>query len=176
MTDQIRTGQVIDALLALCRTVPGFVDPATCADDGGAAVRVWDGPEWQLVDAETPGGHLVIGWSGDRASPSPSADTDWVGGPIAGTARPRDETTRLVCLASARWAETPKAARDAALSTVSAVAAVCRADPSLGINTSGTVGGIRTLTFVTGGSLTQSAREDGYTASQMFTITYKTRV
>ncbi|WP_460021748.1 hypothetical protein, partial [Kineosporia succinea] len=128
------------------------------------------------LESNTRGRHLIIGWSGDRGSPSPAADTDWVAGSIARDVRPRDETTRLVCLGTAQWADSPKAARDQALQLVSAVAGICRTDPSLGIDTSATVGGHRTLTYVTGGSLTQSAVQEGFTASQLFTITYKTRV
>lgn len=174
MVDQIRIGQVIDALVSTIGGRPGFRSP-----DGRESLNeatVWDGPQWQTVEDHAPGGHVVIGWPGEFESPSPAATTTWEAGPIASTNRPRDETTQVACLATAQRHETVKDARDACLALLTTVAAVCREDPSLGIDTAATVGGVRTITYVTAGSFTQLLGPNGFAAELEFTVTYKSRV
>jgi hypothetical protein len=171
---QHRVGQVIDALVDGLRTTPGFRGP----DDAGLAPEctVWDGPEWNISEDHADGGHLVIGWGGgDPDSVTPSADTDWQAGPIAAATRARDETTQLVCTAVAQRHDSPKEARDEAISILTAVAAYCRADPSLGLDMSETIGGVLASTYVTGGTLSQWV-DRGFNAQMTFTVTYRARV
>lgn len=172
MTDT-RMGQVIDAMVAGLGATTGFRPSAS--EEYATATTVWDGPEWQLVEDHGPGGHVVIGYSGPRGSKQPSVTSSWESGPIAGTNRPRNETAQVNCFATAQRHATAKGARNEVIAIVTAVAAFCRADPSLGINTAGTIGGISTLTFLSGGSLVQFA-DRGCTAEFEFTITYKARV
>lgn len=170
---EMRLGQVIDAIVTGLGATTGFRLSTT--DVYTEATTVWDGPEWQVVDDNGPGGHVVIGYSGPRGGRSPSATTSWDAGPIAGTNRPRDEVTQLNCFVTAQRHATARGARNEAITIVSAVAAFCRADPSLGINTAGTIGGVRNLTFVTNGNVVQFS-DRGFNCEIEFTITYKTRV
>lgn len=174
MADQIRIGQVIDALVSKIGDLPGFRFPT--GTESMDESTVWDGPEWQVVEDHAPGGHVVIGDPGEFETPTPAATSTWQAGPIASTNRPRNEVTQIACLATAQKHETVKDARDACLAMLTAVAAVCREDPSLGIDTSATVGGVRTITYVTAGSFTQSLGPNGFTARLDFTVTYDTRV
>jgi hypothetical protein len=174
MVDQIRIGQVIDALVQQIGDRPGWRFPT--GRESMDESTVWDGPEWQKVEDHAPGGHVVIGWPGEFDSPVPAASTTWESGPIASSNRPRDEVTAVTCLATAQKHETVKDARDACMVLLAEVAAVCREDPSLGIDTAATVGGVRTITYVTAGSFTQLFGPNGFTAELQFTVTYKTRV
>lgn len=170
---EIRTGQVIDALVSSLRALPGFRAPTD--RDYAPNTTVWDGPEIDTVTDNAPGAHLVVGYGGTADVATPAADSTWSTGPIAGRVHPREEVTLIACMAKVDRMDSPKAARDAVLEVVTQVAQLCRADPSLGIDTSQTIGGVSTLAWVTGGNLTQWAH-DGFTAMQAFTVTYKTRV
>jgi len=172
---ETRLAQVMDRLVELARALPGHRGPTdyTTADD---LITVYDGPEIRATDDRAPGGHLVIGWPGDSADTVTAAGSTSVeAGPIASTARPRDEVGTIICRAIQDQAGTAKDARDGALAQIASVAALCRSDPSLGLNTSDTIGGVRTITFVTAGDLYQYL-SGGYTCEWEFSITYKTRV
>ena len=170
-----RAGQVIDRLLVLARALPGHRDPnGTTSTDG--LVTVYDGPEIRATDDAIDQTFVVIGWSGaDPDALEPAASSNWVAGPIAATTRPRDETTVIACKVISQRGELMKAARDAAIAELEAVAGICRSDPSLGIDTSATIGGVRTLAWVTAGTMLQYD-ERGYVCEIEFTVTYQTRV
>lgn len=170
---ETRLGQVIDALVNGLGATTGF--RPSFSEEYATATTVWDGPEWQVVEDHGAGGNVVIGYSGPRGARSASATSTWAAGPIAGTNRPREEVTQVNCFATAQRHGTPRGARNEAIAIVSAVAAFCRSDPSLGINTSGTIGGVSTLTSLTAGSIVQFA-DRGFTCEIDFTITYKARV
>lgn len=172
---ETRVGQVIDAVIAKLAATTGFRlygDSNSTAD----LVTVFDGAEIRATDDNIDQVLLVIGWAGDDPEQtSAAADIALTTGPIAATNRPRDEQTSIACKVMSHRAGTQKEARDAGLATLVAVAKVCRADPSLGINTSDTIGGVRTLAWVTAGQLTQYLH-NGYVAELDFTISYQSRV
>lgn len=171
---QIRTGQVIDALVAQLRAQPGFRSKWTYGTNPDTTV--WDGPEWQNSEDHAPGAHVVIGFGGlDRDDRQPAATANWTAGPMASSVRARQETGTIACMAICDRADTPKIARDTVFAVASMVAQLDRLDPALGIDTSETIGGVRTVVTVTAGVLTQWARE-GFTATQAFTVSYETRV
>lgn len=174
-TDQFRTGQVIDALVSICRGTTGHRAPGATLSTLGL-VTVYDGPELFSTDDAIDDTLLIIGWSGESSDQlSTTARGSFRTGPIAATVRPRDEATTIACKAISQRAETAKQARDAAIAELAVVAGVCRSDPSLGINTSATIGGVRLLAFVTAGTLTQY-QDKGYVAEIDFDVTYSTRV
>lgn len=174
MTDT-RVGQVIDALIAGMRATTGFRgpnDPSTVA----GLTTVFDSSEVWTTDDRDGQSFLVVGYAGDDPEDDvPVATTAFTRGPIAVPARPRDELATIHCRAIADGKETPKIARDAALLILSAVSAFCRADPSLGINTSDTVGGVRTIAYVTAGDLLAYAH-NGHTAEWSFDVSFSSRV
>lgn len=174
---ETRTAQVIDALIALSAAITGYrlADEYTGPDPSW--VTVWDGPAIRGQDDNSDGaGHLIIGYSGDDPEAlQPAAQTTIGPGPMASTVRPRDEVGTIVCRAVFDCADTPKQARDAALAILTAVANLCRSDPTLGINASATVGGVIVRCWVTAGTLLQY-QVNGYTAEWEFTVTFKTRV
>lgn len=174
MAIQTRTAQVIDALVAGTRALAGHRAPDGTAS--GKLVTVYDGPEIRSTDDAVDDAWLVIGWSGSGADDlEPAAQVIQSRGPIAATNRPRNEVVTVNCLASVRRGESAKLARDLATAELGVVAELLRADPSLGINTAGTIGGVRTIAFVTAGTLTQYLL-DGYVAEWSFTVTYDSRV
>lgn len=172
---ETRLEQVIDQLVLLTRALPDHRGPA----DQTTALNqttVFDGPEVRTTDDVSDGASLIIGWGGESADEVTVAGSSTIArGPIAAQTRPADEIGTIVCRAVYQNAETAKLARDGALATLTAVAALCRATPDLGINTSGTIGGVRTLAFVTAGDLYQYL-DRGYVAIREFTVTFKTRV
>jgi hypothetical protein len=170
-----RVGQVIDRLLVLTRALPGHRDPnGTTSTDG--LVTVYDGPEVRSTDDAIDNTLLVIGWSGtDTDALEEAASSSWTSGPIASTVRPRDETTIVACKVISQRGDSPKAARDGAVAEVEALAQLCRNDPSLGIDTSATIGGVRTLAWVTAGSVVQYL-DAGYVCEIDVTVSYNTRV
>jgi hypothetical protein len=175
-----RVGQVIDRLLVLTRALAGHRDPnGTMSTDG--LVTVYDGPEVRSTDDAIDSTLLIIGWSGDDTDAlEEAASSSWTSGPIAATSsgtpiRPRDETTTVSCKVISQRAETMKAARDGAITELEAVAQLCRNDPSLGIDTSATIGGVRTLAWVTAGSMVQYL-DAGYVCELDFTVSYNARV
>jgi hypothetical protein len=167
---------VIDALISLTTALPGYRLPSGRGMSVGATT-VYDGPEWTASDDGSDGAQLVIGWSGSGPSElEVAADSTWVSGPIAGSVHPRDEVTTVACMAFGQRAERSRDARVVAYQVMSDVAQVCRADPSLGINTTNdAIGGMRTLCFVTAGQLVQYS-SNGYVAQLGFTVTYSARV
>jgi hypothetical protein len=174
MTQQ-RVVQVIDALIARTSALPGYRLPGSVGQFG-STTTVYDGPQFTSTDDIEPGGFLVIGWSGaDSDHLEPAAESSWVSGPIAGSVHPRDETTTITCMAIAQRAESVRDARVAAFQQLSDVAAVCRADTSLGINTADVIGGVNTLCYVAAGQLIQYAL-NGYVAELGFSVTYQARV
>lgn len=172
---ETRVAQVIDVLVAGTRALPGFrywSDVTTAA----GLTTVFDGAEHRATDDHAEGSLLIVGWPGDDADAVElAATTSLSSGPIAATNRPRDEVGTVQCKAISQNKETQKQARDGALAVITAVASFCRADPSLGIQTSDTIGGVRTIAWVTAGTLAQYLRS-GYVAEWDFTVTFKTRV
>lgn len=172
---ETRIGQVTDKVLTLVRALPNHRGPSDTVSTPGL-VTVYDGPEVNSTDDQIDNTFVVIGWSGTNHD-----DLETMGrislraGPIAAANRPRDETTTIQCLVSSGRGETMKAARDAALAELEAVAALLRSDPSLGLDTSATIGGRRVYAWVTAGDLTEYLAK-GYTADIGFTITYTARV
>lgn len=174
MATQTRVPQVIDALIALGRALPGHRAPD--GTTSGKLVTVYDGPEIRATDDAADDAWVVIGWSGTGAEDlEPAAQSNLSRGPIAATNRPRNEVVTINCLASVRRGESAKLARDMVSAELDAFAGICRGDPSLGINTAGTIGGVRTIAYVTAGTLTQYLL-DGYVAEWNFTVTYDARV
>jgi hypothetical protein len=172
---ETRVAQVIDALVTGMRATAGFRAPTSASTTAGLTT-VYDSTEVWTTDDRAAGSILVIGYSGnDPDDLTPIAESTFTRGPIAVPARPRDEASAVHCRAIVDGRETPKIARDAALATIAAVSAFCRIDPSLGINTSDTVGGVRTIAFVTTGDLIQYAH-DGHTAEWDFDVSFSTRV
>lgn len=172
---ETRVGQVIDAVIAKLAITSGFrLNGDTNSTTG--LITVFDGAEIRATDDAIDQVLLVIGYPGDNPDElEPAAQIALSSGPIASTSRPRDEQTSIACKAISHRAESQKDARDAGLAALVAVAMMCRADPSLGINTSGTIGGVRTLAWVTAGQLTQYLH-NGYVAELDFTISYQSRV
>jgi predicted Kef-type K+ transport protein len=91
----------------------------------------------------------------------------------------RDEVGTITCLASFSTGDAEdgsvSVARLGALGLMADVANYCRIDPSLGLDTSGVVGGIRTRSFVTAGQMSQYLM-GGVTCDWLFTITFQARV
>jgi hypothetical protein len=175
MTDQLRIGQVIDALVGLAGTATGYRLPQDVTSADGM-VTVFDGPEIRSTDdAVLDGGLLVIGWSGSGGDDvQDGASAVLAGRVIASTVHARDETSAIVCMAIYQSAGTPKEARDGVIGIFGTVANLCRTDPTLGLSPA-TFGGIRVKVEVTAGTLTQYL-DAGYNAEFQFTITYNTRV
>lgn len=172
---ETRLEQVIDQLVLLTRALANHRAPTDQSTAAGMTT-VFDGPEIRTTDDYADGCSLVIGWGGESAEDVSVAGSSTIArGPIAGQTRPADEIGYVTCRAIYSNAETPKLARDGALAAMTAVAALCRATPDLGINTSGTIGGVRTLAFVTAGDLYQYL-DRGNVAIREFTVTFKTRV
>lgn len=172
---ETRVAQVIDRVLVLGRTAAGHRAPGDVTSTTGL-VTVYDGPEVRSTDDAIDSTFVVIGWSGDDDdSIELVARMQLTSGPIAAANRPRDEITAITCKAISHRADSVKEARDAALAEVAVFAQICRSDPSLGINTTDTIGGVRTLAWVTAGSLFQYLH-NGYVAEFEFTINYQTRV
>jgi hypothetical protein len=172
---ETRVAQVIDALVTGMRATAGFRSPTSASTTAGLTT-VYDGPEVWTTDDRDGQSLLVIGYSGsDPDEQTATAESSFTRGPIAVPARPRDEVSVIHCRAIADGRETPKIARDAALATIAAVSLFCRTDPSLGINTSDTVGGVRTIAFVTTGDLIQYLMR-GHTAEWAFDVGFSTRV
>lgn len=174
MADQIRLGQAIDAVLSQLYDAPNFRRPDE-QELGFDETTVWDGPQWHTSEDHAPGAHLVIGWSGDGEEPTQAAATTWTAGPIAASTRARDETTVIQCIAVSQHHDTPKEARDSVLGVVSQVGVLCRSLPDLGIDSSTTIGGVRTVAQLNAGTFSQWL-ERGFTAQLEFTVTYQTRV
>jgi hypothetical protein len=172
---QTRVAQVIDRLLVLSRALPNHRAPTGTVSTSGL-VTVYDGPEVRSTDDAIDQTIVVVGWSGedddDLAVP---ATLTLTAGPIAATNRPRDEQGTINCKVISHRADSVANARDAVVAEVVAFAELCRVDPSLGINTSDTIGGVRTLAWVTAGSLVQYLSK-GYVAEMDFTVSYSTRV
>lgn len=172
---QTRVAQVIDRLVVLARALPNHRGPE---DQTGAVgvTTVFDGPEIRSTDDLSDGAMLIIGYPGDNPDELVAAANSTITyGPIAATNRPRDEVGTIICRAISQRAETAADARNGALAEVEAVAAICRADPSLALNTADTIGGVRTITFVTAGDMFQYL-DRGYTCEWEFSVTFKTRV
>lgn len=168
---QTRVDQVIDRLVELAAGQAGYI---RYGQPGADEIIVFDGPEWSETD--DPCDALVVGWSGgDDDAATPAATSNQTAGPIAAGNRPRDEVGTVLCRAIAQTKDSPKAARDAAKAIVVTLAGLCRADPSLALNTSDTIGGVRTIAYVTTGDLVQY-NSRGYVAEWEFTITFLTRV
>jgi hypothetical protein len=175
MATQFRIGQVIDQLLVLSRALSGHRDPDG-TDSTAGLVTVYDGPQVRSTDDAIDSTFLVIGYGGDGPDDISTAGSGrWSSGPIAGTVRPRSEVASVSCKIVSHRGESPKLARDAALAELNAVAGICRSDPSLGIDTSSTIGGVRTLAYVTGGQMVQYLRR-GFVCEITFDITYDARV
>jgi hypothetical protein len=172
---ETRVAQVIDRILVLGRAASGHRAPGDTSPTPGL-VTVYDGPEVRSTDDAIDQTFVVIGWSGDDDEALEiAARMVLTSGPIAATNRPRDEITTITCKVVSHRAESVAEARNAALAEVVVFAAICRSDPSLGINTADTIGGVRTLAWVTAGTLTQYLSK-GYVAEFEFTISYQTRV
>jgi hypothetical protein len=172
---ETRLAQVIDQLVALTRALPNHRGPddQTTADD---VSTVYDGPEMRATDDLANGGHLVIGWSGDSPDEVVAAGSSTITrGPMAATVHPANEIGTVNCRAIFQRGETPKLARDGALAEITAVAQLCRATPDLGINTSGTIGGVRTVASVTIGEMYQYL-DRGNVCLWDFSVTFETRV
>jgi hypothetical protein len=172
---QTRVAQVIDRLLVLGRALPGHRSPTGLVSTAGL-VTVFDGPEIRSTDDAIDQTMVIVGWSGDDDDNLAQAATiGLTGGPIAASNRPRDEQGTINCKAISHRADSVALARDAVIAEVVAFAELCRVDPSLGISTSDTIGGVRTLAWVTAGSLVQYLSK-GYVAEMDFTVSYSTRV
>lgn len=172
---ETRVAQVIDRLIAGMRATAGFRGPADASTVAGL-VTVYDSSEVWTTDDRDGQNLLVIGYTGpDPDDQTPSAETSFSRGPIAIPARPRDEAGIVHCRAICDGADTPQLARNGAMATIEAVSAFCRTDPSLGLNTSGTVGGVRTIAYVTAGDLLQYLSR-GHTAEWAFDVSFSTRV
>lgn len=172
---ETRVAQVIDTLVAGLRATSGFRSPTSASTVPGLTT-VYDSSEVWTTDDRDGQSVLVIGYASDEPDDqTPIAESTFTRGPIAVPARPRDEVSVIRCRAIVDGRETPKLARDAALATIEAVAAFCRVDPSLGLNTSGTVGGVRTIAYVTAGDLIQYLVR-GHTAEWAFDVSFSTRV
>jgi hypothetical protein len=172
---QTRMAQIIDRLLVLSRALPNHRAPVGIVSTSGL-VTVFDGPEVRSTDDAIDQTMVVVGWSGDDdESLEIAASLTLAGGPIAATNRPRDEQGIINCKAISHRADSVAIARDSVIAEVVAFAELCRADPSLGLSTSDTIGGVRTLAWVTAGSLVQYLSK-GYVAEMDFTVSYSTRV
>jgi hypothetical protein len=172
---QTRVAQVIDRLLVLGRALPNHRSPTGLTSTAGL-VTVFDGPEIRSTDDAIDQTLVVVGWSGDDDDNlSEAATISLTSGPIAATNRPRDEATTINCKVISQRADSSSAARNAVVAEVEAFAGLCTTDPSLGISTSDTIGGVRTLAWVTAGSLVQYLSK-GYVAEMDFTVSYSTRV
>jgi hypothetical protein len=172
---ETRVAQVIDALVTGMRATTGFRSPTSASTTAGLTT-VYDSSEVWTTDDRDGQSLLIIGYSdADADNQAATAESSFTRGPIAVPARPRDEVAVIHCRAIADGRETPKIARDATLTTIAAVSAFCRADPSLGINTSDTVGGVRTIAYVTTGDLLQYLNR-GHTAEWAFDVSFSTRV
>jgi hypothetical protein len=172
---ETRVAQVMDALVTGMRLVTGFRAPTDASTVAGLTT-VFDSSELWTTDDRDGQSILVIGYAGDDPEDDiPIAQTSLSAGPIAISARPRDEVATIACRAIVDGRETPKLARDAAMATIAAVSLFCRTDPSLGINTADAVGGVRTITYVTAGDLLAYAHE-GHTCEWAFTVSFKSRV
>lgn len=170
-----RVVAVIDALISKASALPGY-RLLTSAGLDINYTTVFDGPEVTDTDDAAAGGLLVIGWSGNDAEQlERAASSNWTTGPMAASNHPRDEVTVISCRGIVQKGETVRAARVAVYQIMADVATICRADPSLGINTADTIGGVRTLCFVTAGELMQY-QLDGFVAELAFTVTYQARV
>lgn len=171
-TRSTRWGQVNDALVTAMRARAGYRGPDSLRD----GVTVFDSVE---VRQGTDGSHLWVtfGWSGESADEAtPAGEINLASGPMAATVRPRDETGTIYCRAVAQSGDRDVSLlRADCLAILDDVAEVCRADPSLGLDTSGTVGGIRTRAWVTAGDIYQYMR-GGVVVDWRFSVTYQTRV
>lgn len=175
MALQTRTAQLIDALIARMAAQPGYRLNDSRTTTAGMTT-IWDGPEFRTSEDKAPGAHLIVGYSGDSATAvSAAATVAQTHAPIDAAVRSRDEVVTLVCRGVYDAAETPKLARDGALTTINDVAEQCRLDQTLGIDASATVGGVLVRCFVTAGSMIQYLN-NGFTCDWEFTVTCRTRV
>jgi hypothetical protein len=175
MADQFRIGQVIDRLVALSRASAGHRAPDG-TDSTTGLVTVYDGPEVRATDDAEDNTFLIIGWSGDLDDGlTPAGAGAWKAGPIANQVRPRDESTAVTCKVVSQRGESPKLARDAAIAEVALIAGLCRSDPTLGVDSSATIGGVRTRAFVTAGTMVQYLAK-GYVCELDFEVYYDARV
>lgn len=178
MAIQSRAADVIDNVVTAMRSVTGYRSPA----DTGTGFVVFDGPE--LYVTEIPGnlGYVVIGYADDPDEPSPSTESVITAGPMVPNVHPRDEVLTIGCIAS--WSSgdaefgSPSTARRAAMGIMGDVANYVRVNPSLGLDTSGVVGGVRLRSFVTAGAMTQyvGGVSGGFTCDWVFTITTNARI
>jgi hypothetical protein len=170
---QFRLIQILGVIVPGMQAQAGYRGPLTVGSD--TAVTVWDGPEIRSSDDYALGGHLIIGWSGDSLDEvTPAGAAQLTQGPIAATNRPRNETGAINCRAIAQQGETALDTRVAAGQIVSDVAAYLRSDPSMGIDTADTIGGVRSMAYVTDLSITQYQR-NGFTVEIDFVISYGAR-
>lgn len=174
MSLQTRVPGVIDTVVTGMRATTGYRTPG----DTGTGFPVFDGPELYLHELPNTVGYLVIGYVDDPSEPSPSSESMFAQGPM-GPQHSRDETATISCLASASHGDaddgSASAIRALTVGIMGDVANYCRINPSLGLDTSGVVGGIRTRAFVTAGTMFQYLN-GGVVCDWVFTITYQARV
>jgi hypothetical protein len=147
---------VIDALFAQAATsLPGV----TVSDGTGVTDAVGD--------------FLMIGVESPDDTDATSAAESGQQAATFGTDRPRQEDGTVTCAAlSSNGDGDQKAARDAVFAMATAVAGLCRADPSLGIT------GYPMLVTDYGLSqrLMQNQYEDGVEAILMFSVRFRARI
>ena len=120
----------IDALLAALRAASGFRDPAA----SGTGIPVFDGEE-VLVLEDPSSSWLAVGWTGDlEADRGQDVLLFEANSPTAETYAPVMESGEIACTVCARVGETDlAAARNLAVTALTGVDAVLRADDVLGI-------------------------------------------
>lgn len=174
---QSRVADVIDATVTQMRSATGYRAPSDLSSTG---FPVFDGPEIWNYNLQASTGYLIIGVAGvGDETPEPSSTSDFTAGPI-GPPRSRDEVGVITCLAGYGVADYSDGAastcRRAAMGIVADVADLCRDDPSLGLDSSGVVGGIRTRTWVTAGAMNQYRMPDSTVCDWLFTLTFTARL
>lgn len=171
---QTRWNQTVNQLVTLMRARVGYVAP----DDPEPGIVVYDAAEVFMHQGDFPRNHLVIGWSGAPASPEEAGRIEQERGPM-GPHRSREESGSIRCVAVAQTGDAafgePAVLRAECEAIMEDVAEECRADPTLGVDTSGTVGGRRHQAWVTVGTPLQGMDGGVYVVWE-FSVDYTSRV
>lgn len=172
-TLQSRVADVIDYVVKTMRATPGYRAPS----DTTVGIPVFDGPELYFHEDGTVQSYLVIGYADDDGG-SAVSESEFAQGPM-GPQHSRDETVTITCCACGYVGDASDGSvstvRRIALNIMADVANLCRANPSLGLDVSGVVGGVLTRAFVTAGTMTVYPN-NGAVCDWMFTITAVARV
>jgi len=163
-----RLPYVIDALVSLARAASGHRAPEAVA----AGVPVFDGPEYGIT-ADRVTTWLAVGWSGEPDAPEDAADAEQTIGPIGNAARARDERGEIPCRAVCQTGDraAPKLARDAVFTEMAVLEAICRTNPTLGLDPSW-----MRYASVTGRYSLRQENDAGSKCTLDFTVGFRTRI